>query len=117
ISAFADEIAADLGEQIAVLLQEGIRHIDLRGAWGANVLDLTDAQITEARRQLDEAGVRVAAIGSPIGKVPIDSDFDQHLERFNQAVRLARVFEAPFIRIFSFYPPTDPASDADPATW
>src|SRR6185437_9583759 len=88
-----------------------------RGAWGANVLDLTDAQITEARRQLDEAGVRVAAIGSPIGKVPIDSDFDQHLERFNQAVRLAREFEAPFIRIFSFYPPTGPAPDADPAAW
>ena len=117
ISAFADEIAADLGEQIAVLAQEGIGHIDLRGAWGVNVLDLTESQVTEARRQLDEAGVRVAAIGSPIGKVPIDSDLDQHLARFDQAVHLARVFETSFIRIFSFYPPTGSAPDADPAAW
>lgn len=105
ISAFADEIAADLGEQITVLAQEGIHHIDLRGAWGVNVLDLTDAQITEARRQLVEAGIRVAAIGSPIGKIVIDSDFEPHRERFERAVDLAGVFEAPFIRIFSFYPP------------
>lgn len=117
LSAFADEIAADLGEQIAVLLQEGVRHIDLRGAWGVNVLDLTDAQITEAHRQLSEAGIRVAAIGSPIGKVPIDSDFDQHLARFERAMHLAREFEAPFIRIFSFYPPAGSAPGADPAAW
>ncbi|HEY8287120.1 MAG TPA: sugar phosphate isomerase/epimerase family protein, partial [Chloroflexota bacterium] len=117
ISAFADEIAADLGEQITVLAQEGIHHIDLRGAWGVNVLDLTDAQITEARRQLDEAGIRVAAIGSPIGKVAIDSDFEAHRERFERAVHLAGVFEAPFIRIFSFYPPAGSAPGSDLVVW
>ena len=117
ISAFADEIAADPREQIAVLIQEGIRHIDLRAAWGVNVLDLTDAQVTEARRQLDQAGIKVAAIGSPIGKVPIDRDRDQHLERFERAIHMAREFEAPFIRIFSFYPPAGSGPGADPAAW
>lgn len=117
ISAFADEIAADLGEQIAVLRQEGIAHIDFRGAWGINVLDLSDAQVAEARRQLQAAGIRVAAIGSPIGKVAIDSDFDHHLARFERALTLARVFEVPVIRLFSFYPPERPGADRDPAAW
>jgi sugar phosphate isomerase/epimerase len=116
LSAFADEIAADLGEQITVLRQEGIRHIDLRAAWGVNVLDLTDAQVTEARRLLSEAGIGVAAIGSPIGKVPVDGDFDQHLTRFERALALTQNFETSYIRLFSFYPPAG-NPDAKPSTW
>jgi sugar phosphate isomerase/epimerase len=116
LSAFADEIAADLSEQISVLRQEGIGHIDLRAAWGVNVLDLTDAQVTEARRLLAEAGIGVAAIGSPIGKVPVDGDFGRHVDRFERALTLARTFETTYVRMFSFYPPAD-SPDAEPATW
>jgi hypothetical protein len=38
LSAFADEISADLNEQIEVLHSERIHFIDLRGVWGINVL-------------------------------------------------------------------------------
>lgn len=116
LSAFADEIAADLDEQVDVLLGESIRHLELRGVWGTNVLDLDDAQVDRVRRTLAERGIAVSAIGSPIGKVPVDSPFDAHLERFSRAVHLARLFETPNVRIFSFYPPgADPT--ADPASW
>ena len=76
LSAFADEIAADLDEQIAVLQSEGSGYLDLRGVGGINVLDLTDAQVSRSRADACAAhGIGVAAIGSPIGKVPIDSAF------------------------------------------
>ncbi len=116
LSAFADEIAGDLAEQITVLRQEGIGHIDFRAAWGVNVLDLTDPQVTEARRLLSEAGIRVAAIASPIGKAPVDGDFEQYLTRFERALTLARTFETAYVRIFSFYPPTD-NPEAAPSVW
>jgi sugar phosphate isomerase/epimerase len=116
ISAFADEISADLDEQIAVLRGEGIGHLDLRGVWGTNVLDLSDAQVAQIRQALSAAGIWVSAIGSPIGKVPIDGDFDQHVHHFERAITLARSFETPYIRIFSFYPPTG-AEGANPAEW
>src|SRR5438270_7158810 len=105
LSAFADEISADLDEQISVLLSAGIRHLDLRGVWDTNVLDLTDEQVSQVKKTLDARGIRVAAIGSPIGKVPIDSPFDEHLRRFDRAVALAHAFETPYVRLFSFYPP------------
>jgi 3-dehydroshikimate dehydratase len=38
LSAFADEISADLNEQIAVLQAEHIQYIDLRSVWGVNVV-------------------------------------------------------------------------------
>lgn len=116
LSAFADEISADLDEQIAVLRSENISFLDLRGVWGTNVLDLSDAQVEEIRQTLHDQGIGVAAIGSPIGKVPIDSPFDEHLRRFERAITLAKIFDTPYIRIFSFYPPANTRS-ADPSEW
>lgn len=117
LSAFADEISSDLREQLRVLTGEGIHALDLRSAWGINVLDLTDQQVAVIKRALDEQQVRVAAIGSPIGKAPIDSPFAEHLRRFERAIELAQFFGTPFIRIFSFYPPNEAASQREPAAW
>lgn len=106
LSAFADEISPDLGEQIAVLKEQGIHFIDLRGVWNINVLDLDDVQLAEVKRTLDAEGIGVAAIGSPIGKVSITSAFADHLQRFERALEVARFLGTSYIRIFSFYPPT-----------
>jgi sugar phosphate isomerase/epimerase len=105
ISAFADEIALDPNEQVAVLQEEHITFIDLRAAWGTNVLDFTDEQVTELQRILKNAQIGVAAIGSPLGKVPIDSDHAEQMRRLDRAIALAQTFGTRYIRIFSFYPP------------
>jgi len=120
LSAFADEISPDLHEQIAVLASENIHFLDLRGVWNANVLDLTDEQVESIKKTLDAHGIGVAAIASPIGKVPIDAPFDEHMQRFERAITLAQIFQTPYIRIFSFYPPASSArntSSVDPTTW
>ena len=109
LSAFADEISPDLEEQIAVLSSEKVRFLDLRGVWNTNVLDLSDQQVTRVKETLDAHGIGVAAIGSPIGKVPIDSSFNEHLHLFERAITVAQALQTPYIRIFSFYPPA--ASD------
>lgn len=117
ISAFADEISPDLDEQIAVLRDAGIGHLDLRSVAGTNVLDLSDHQVWEIKRRLDQGGIRVAAIGSPLGKVPIDSPPQEDMLRLDRAIALAGVFETPFIRIFSFYPPADAAAAPPPSQY
>ena len=109
LSAFADEISPDLEEQIALLSSEKVRFLDLRGVWNTNVLDLSDQQVTRVKETLDAHGIGVAAIGSPIGKVPIDSSFNEHLHLFERAITVAQALQTPYIRIFSFYPPA--ASD------
>ena len=118
LSAFADEISADLDEQIAILQSENIHFIDLRSVEGINVLDFSDSQVEEIKRKLQGQGIGVAARGSPIGKVPIDSSFDAHLQRFERAITVAQSFGTPYIRLFSFYPPSHAAnSAADPTEW
>src|SRR5438552_4170555 len=111
LSAFADEISPDPQEQIDVLKKCGVRFIELRSILKTNVLDLTDLQITELKSLLDKNGFALSAIGSPIGKIPIDQAFEPHLQRFKRAIELFKVFETPNIRIFSYYLPKDDVWD------
>ncbi len=106
LSAFADEISPSPDEQVAVLAREGIHYLDLRSMWSINVLDLSDEQIRSIQDTLKAHHIQVAAIGSPIGKVPIDSPFEAELQRLERAITVARALNTPYIRIFSYYPPT-----------
>ena len=105
LSMFADEIGRDFGEQLDALVAEGLDHLDLRAAWGTNVLDLSDAQLDEVQRLLRERQVAVACIGSPIGKTPITEPFEAQVPRFRRALEVARRVGTANIRIFSFYIP------------
>jgi 3-dehydroshikimate dehydratase len=105
LSAFADEISPEPQEQIDVLKACGVRHIEFRSILKTNVLALNDAQIADFKVLLDREGFKLSAIGSPIGKIRIDEPFEPHLEKFQRAIQLCRVFGTPNIRIFSYYPP------------
>ena len=81
-------------------------HLEFRSAWGTNVLDLDGDQLaTGEGRSSTTHGLQVSSIGSPIGKISIDDDFDTHLDRARHAVDVAHHFGARYIRIFSFFIP------------
>jgi len=105
LSAFADEISPDPQVQIDVLKACNVRHIEFRSILSTNVLALSDLQIQEFKSLLDREGFKLSAIGSPIGKYPIDQPLEPHLEKFQRAIELCKVFDTPNIRIFSYYPP------------
>lgn len=105
LSAFADEVAPDLDEQIRALRDERIGHVELRSAWGVNVADMSSEQLDRAARELGEAGIGVSAIGSPVGKAPVDGDLDAELERLGACLDAADRLGTALVRVFSFYIP------------
>jgi sugar phosphate isomerase/epimerase len=105
LSAFGDEIAPDLHEQLRVLRDLRIGFLDLRGAWGKNVLRFADDEVDEARRLCGESGISVACIGSPVGKSPISQPLDVELGNLTRLFTIAAALGTDRIRIFSFYPP------------
>jgi 3-dehydroshikimate dehydratase len=105
LAAFADEISPDLNEQIQVCEENQVTHFELRGAYGKNVLDFDAALRQEIKTKLADNGVAVISIGSPIGKVKITEPWPAHWERFKIAVEAAEFFNAPLLRVFSYYPP------------
>ncbi len=105
LAAFADEISPDLDEQIRVCRDNDVTHFELRSVNLKNVLDFDTDLRCEIRSRLADNGMGVVSIGSPIGKVKITEPWEPHFDRFKIAVELAEYFEAPFIRLFSYYPP------------
>ena len=102
LSAFADEAAKDLEGQIAALKRNGIPYIEVRGINGTNVADLTEEEAATYAKAFSDAGIRVWSIGSPLGKVKIDCDYDAYLEKVAHVCRLAKIFGTEKIRMFSF---------------
>jgi sugar phosphate isomerase/epimerase len=111
LSAFGDEIADDLATQLDVLVSEGVRHLELRGAWGKNVLDLDQGELRRARSLLDERGCGVSAVGSPIGKSRLDQPRTFEPERLERAIAACEALGTRNIRIFSFFVPEGGAAE------
>ena len=104
LSGFGDEIHPDPRIQVAVLQALGARHIEVRSAWGTNVVDLDDVQLERLRGLLREQGMGVSAVASPIGKVDAGLDPALEVDRLRRVIRVAHALDAAFIRVFSFYP-------------
>jgi sugar phosphate isomerase/epimerase len=115
LSGFIDEISDDFSLQCKVAAGLGLRYVEVRSAWGINILDLDDSQLDTVRETLASNDLEVSSIGSPIGKITIDDEFPPHLERMQHAVEVAKTLQAPYIRLFSFFIPegTDPDSRRD----
>ncbi|HEY5224646.1 MAG TPA: sugar phosphate isomerase/epimerase family protein [Microbacteriaceae bacterium] len=103
LSGFADEIDPDPRIQLAVLQALGARHIEVRSAWGVNVVDLDDDQLEALRALLAEQQMAASAVASPIGKVDVALDADLEVQRLRRVIRVAHALGTPNIRIFSFF--------------
>ena len=105
LSAFADEYADSFEEQLLGLCRLGISHIEIRHVNKKNISALTKAEVLEAKELLDKYGIKVSAIGSPLGKIKLDGDIDGHIETAKRIFEYANILGAKFVRVFSFYAP------------
>jgi sugar phosphate isomerase/epimerase len=105
ISAFADEISPDFDVQLRTLAEHGVQAIELRSVNRVNVLQLSADEVIELRRRAAAFGLRFSAVGSPLGKFPLDGDFADQLRALETALAHAQRLEAPRIRMFSFHIP------------
>lgn len=112
LSAFADESDNSLEGQIAGLKRNGISLLEIRNINGKNVMELTDEEAKAIRARLDEEGIKVWSIGSPIGKKDINLSEDEHLADAKRGCELAKILGADNIRCFSFYNVVDEATHA-----
>ncbi len=102
-SAFADEITPDFDGQLSALQELGIPLLELRGVDGQSFTLLTDEQAETVRKKLQKAQIGLSALGSPIGKLDADGDFEEHLTLFKRILDLGDRLDCKRIRMFSFY--------------
>jgi len=103
ISGFSDEISSDFDVQMKTILDLGINYFDIRTVDGENIANLSFDKILEIKSKIDELGILVACIGSPVGKDDISEDFEPQKERFLKIVKTAKALDCKYIRIFSYF--------------
>ena len=103
ISGFADEISKVVTEQFEHLNSLGINYFEPRGIDGTNIADLSDEQLATLKEKMSKYGIKVSSIGSPIGKIKITDSFEEHLQKLDRVITIAKELGTKYIRIFSFY--------------
>ena len=106
IFAFADEADNTLDGQIDAMLENRLNGVELRNVDSENVSDISPLKAKEIKSRLDDAGLLVWALGSPLGKIGIeDGDFISETEKLKRTLETAHLLGTDKIRIFSFYIP------------
>lgn len=105
ITGFADEIDSMLDKQMEVLAKLGMSYIEMRGVDKKGLVNCSMDEVKEIKRRLQDKGMKLSSVGSPIGKIGIRDEFAPHMELLKHTVEIAHELNAPYIRMFSFYMP------------
>jgi L-ribulose-5-phosphate 3-epimerase len=120
IAAITDEFTPDLPAALEAMSAIGMTGAELRVIDGKNIIDLTDEELERVIARVDEKGMKIISIASPLlkcvlpGSPDVDTRFQQDVFNakltFEDQPRLAeRAFEiaaktgAGIIRVFSYW--------------
>jgi len=103
-SAFADEIDSNFDNQLNALKQLSIGLIELRGVDGKSFVHLTDDEVQTVKAKLEKNQIGLSALGTPIGKIDVDGDFEAHKNLLNRIMDIGDMLGCRRLRVFSFYP-------------
>ena len=120
IAAITDEFSPVLSEAIPLMKEIGMTGAELRVVDGKNILDLTDDDLKRTRDAIQEGGLAVVSIASPLLKcvLPNAPELDSRYQHdvfaskhmfedqprlTERAFAIAKFFEAPIIRVFSYW--------------
>lgn len=104
VSAFADEAADSVKDQIRILKALGLKHLEARSIEGKNIHDLPEDQFEGVVEELEEAGIEVNCFGSTLANwgTPISTPFRETLEVAKRALKRMQRLNAQMIRIMSY---------------
>lgn len=106
IYAFADEAATSIEKQIEAMKRNDLAGLEIRSVDGVNISEIQVDKAKEIKRKLDESGLVTWSLGSPIGKINIETDdFASHIEKMKHTLEIGNILETKNIRLFSFYTP------------
>ena len=105
LGVFTDEIDQDFQRAVDVALEFGLKGLEVRSVWDTKVQDLTPGQVARMKKIISGTGLSVCSIGSPFYKCDIDSPQEraEHLEILKRCLRLAKEFDCPVVRGFTFW--------------
>ena len=126
VAIITDEFTQDFELVCRTAVDMGIPALELRTVWDKNLVDMNDEEVRQVEQLVSEFNLKVVSIASPVFKctLPDGGDIDHRFEQdaFHSAhtyedqprilarsLELANIFEAPIVRVFSFWRTVEPA--------
>ncbi|MCQ6560671.1 sugar phosphate isomerase/epimerase family protein [Paenibacillus mendelii] len=124
LGVLTDEVSAHFEEALDWSAEQGLRHVEVRVINGTNVVELNDSQLLEVRRLVEERGLYISAVASPLFKCKLDpsrqaahgdtfgqreESLDTHFVKLERVVEIAKLLGTNRIRIFSFWREENPS--------
>jgi L-ribulose-5-phosphate 3-epimerase len=118
-----DEVAANLTEALDWAAEQGLAHVEIRMVDGSNVVNLTDQQVEQVRREVEKRGLFVSVVASPLFKCALDpsrpvasgdtfgqseEDIEAHFAKLHRTIEIAKKLQTANIRLFSFWREQEP---------
>ena len=110
LCAISDSISDDLAEAAKIVSAAGLPCIELQSVWKKPVGDLSAAELDQAKRIVDDAGLQVACLshknlfgGMPVMSTSVDDEaYRKHMEAMHRVVAASRLFGTNLVRIMCF---------------
>ena len=117
LGVFADDIDQDLDHALDVIESLGVRWLEIRSAWGKNLVDQPEEQVLEVCKAIRARGLRVRCVAAPLfkchlGKMGTAAAETHHaapreeaaeMDVLRKAIRMAKALDTTLIRCFSFW--------------
>lgn len=130
VGVITDEFSQDFERVCSAAASLGVPELEIRTAWGKNVLAMSDEEIRRLKRVADDHGRRFVCVASPVYKcvLPDGGEVDKRFEHdafqtsfsaeeqpriLDRALRISTRLEAPFVRVFSFWRTVEPERNFD----
>ena len=101
ITTIGDEIGITLQEQIRLCKKYHLKYLEMRKIENKLLCDFTDEEIQVIHNYLDKEGIKVLTVDTPIGKKQNAFQYAKNLELLHIYLRIARVLNAKYLRIFA----------------
>ena len=105
ISGFCDEASTQIITQFETIKKLGVEFYEPRIVNDKNISYLTEEETAELLATMKKYGIKATSIGSPIGKIKPEDDFEAHFELYKNTVKVAKALDCKYIRMFSFFLP------------
>lgn len=101
ITTIGDEIGETLKEQIDILKEVNINHIEIRKIDNMYLWEYSEVQLKEFKEELEKNKIQVISIDTPIGKKSNSFNYSANKKLLEKYIKIANIFGTKYLRIFS----------------
>lgn len=105
LSVISDEISQDFQRVVDVCKEYGVPQVEPRSVWDTPPHKLSDDQLQQMKRILDEAEMSVSAIAAPFLKCDLGDEkaYNEHLDLLRRCAEMCHLFGCNIVRGFTFW--------------